>query len=59
MCLCVPALTLAVGLVSVVAAIIGAIADPRGVDAQRGGVAADEIFFFHSQLVKVGAVGVV
>lgn len=59
MSLCVPALTLAVGLVSVVAAIVGAIADPRGVDAQRGGVAADEIFFFHSQLVKVRAVGAV
>ena len=52
-------LTLAVGLVGVVPAVVCAVADPRRVDAQRGGVAADEIFLFHPQLVKVRAVGVV
>lgn len=52
-------LTLAVGLVGVVAAVVGAIADPRWVDTQRGGVAAEEIFLFDAQHEKVGAVAVV
>lgn len=51
--------TLAVGLVGVVAAVVGAIADPRRVDAQRGGVAADEIFLFDPQHEEVRAVAVV
>lgn len=60
LCVCLRrALTLAVGLVGVVPAVVRAIADPRGVDAQWGGVAADEVFFFHPQLVKVRAVCVV
>jgi len=52
-------LTLAIGFVSIVSAIICTITDPWWMDAQWGGVAADEIFFFHSQLVKVRAFCVV
>lgn len=52
-------LTLTVGLVGVVATVIWAIADPRRVDAQRGGVAADEIFLFDPQHEEVRAVAVV
>ena len=51
--------TLTVGLVGVIAAVVGAVADPRRVDAQRGGVAADEAPLFHTQLVEVRAVCVV
>lgn len=57
MCPC--TLTLAVGLIGVVAAVVGAVADPRWVDAQRGGVAADEIFLFDPQHEEVRAVAVV
>lgn len=52
-------LTLAVGLIGVVAAVVGAVADPRRVDAQRGGVAADEIFLFDPKHEEVRAVAVV
>lgn len=58
-CTFVRALTLAVGLVGVVAAVVGAVADPRRVDAQRGGVAADEILLLHPQHEEVRAVAVV
>lgn len=52
-------LTLAVGLVGVVAAVVGAVADPRRVDAERGGVAADEILLLDPQHEEVRAVAVV
>lgn len=58
-CTFVQPLTLAVGLVGVVAAVVGAIADPRRVDAQRGGVAADEILLLDPQHEEVRAVAVV
>lgn len=49
-------LTLAVGLISIVSTVVGTITDPRGMNAQGGGVTPDELRFFHTQLVKVGAV---
>lgn len=52
-------LTLAVGLVRVVPAVVRTVADPRRVDAQRCGVAADEVLLLRPQLVKVGTVCVV
>lgn len=58
-CTFVRPLTLAVGLVGVVAAVVGAVADPRRVDAQRGGVAADEILLLDPQHEEVRAVAVV
>lgn len=58
-CTFVQPLTLAVGLVGVVAAVVGAVADPRRVDAQRGGVAADEILLLDPQHEEVRAVAVV
>lgn len=48
--------TLAVGLVRVVPAVVRTVADPRRMDAQRRGVAADEILLFCPQLVKVRTV---
>lgn len=52
-------LTLAVGLINVVTAVVWTVADPWRVDAQWGAVAADEFFFLDPQLIKVRAVGVV
>lgn len=51
--------TLAVGLVRVVPAVVWTVTDPRRMDAQRRGVAADEILLFCPQLVKVRTVCVV
>lgn len=56
---CVRGLTLAVGLVGVVPAVVGSVADPRRVDAQGCGVAADKIPLLRPQLVKVRTVAVV
>lgn len=52
-------LTLAVGLVGVVAAVVGAVTYPRRVDAQRRGVAADEVLRLDTQHEEVRAVAVV
>ena len=52
-------ITLAVDLICVISAVVGPVADPGRVDAERRGVTADESLLFHPQFEEMCTAGVI